>query len=105
VRSKTRVNVSWLSGFLALLLALSACSPGSSPWTPRTSGTSRALWAVTYGGGQFVAVGSGGTIRTSPDGVSWTSQTSGTSSGLYSIAYGGGQFVAVGDAGTILTSP
>jgi hypothetical protein len=27
---------------------------------------------VTYGNNTFVAVGSGGTILTSPDGVNWT---------------------------------
>jgi hypothetical protein len=36
------------------------------PWTARASGTSNNLYGVTYGGGTFVAVGSGGTILTSP---------------------------------------
>jgi hypothetical protein len=52
-----------------------------------------------------VAVGSGGTILTSPDGVKWTRRTSGTNNLLYGVTYGNGLFVAVGDRGTILTSP
>ena len=35
-------------------------------WTVRTSGTADTLNDVTYGNGLFVAVGTGGTILTSP---------------------------------------
>jgi hypothetical protein len=59
---------------------------------------------VTYGNGLFVAVGTGGTILTSPDGVNWTVQASGGNH-LHSVTYGNGTFVAVGEGGTILTSP
>jgi hypothetical protein len=54
------------------------------------------LSSVTYGNGQFVAVGDNGTILTSPDGVTWTSRGSGTSSNLNSVTYGNRQYVAVG---------
>lgn len=74
-------------------------------WTNRTSGTTNALNGVTYGNGQFIAVGNNGTIITSPDGITWTTRTSGTSNGLLGIVYGNGQFIAVGNSSTILTSP
>jgi hypothetical protein len=59
---------------------------------------------VTYGDGQFVAVGSLGTILTSTDGTVWTTRNSGTTIYLISVTYGNGQFVAVGKKGVILTS-
>ena len=55
--------------------------------------------------GQFVAVGEGGTILTSPDGTAWTKRTSGNSLWLVGVGFGNGLFVVVGDLGTILTSP
>lgn len=74
-------------------------------WTIQSSPTTQNLWSVCYGGGQFVAVGEGGTIITSPDGSTWTKRVSGNSLWLVSVGYGNGLFVAVGDQGTILTSP
>ena len=41
-------------------------------WTERTSGTTKNLYGVTYGGGLLVAVGDNGTILTSSSGTSWT---------------------------------
>lgn len=52
----------------------------------------------------FVAVGDGGTIRSSGNGVDWTDLTSNTSANLRAIAVGDGRIVAVGDGGTIVTS-
>src|SRR5208283_803656 len=105
-------------------------SPDGITWTSHvlpagTSGTSIAesagLNGVTYGNGQFVAVGTSynvngngsdtwsDVILTSPDGITWTSAalpsgTCGTSTnssvteaGLYGVTYGNGQFVAVGE--------
>ncbi len=66
---------------------------------------SHSLLGVTWGGGQFVTVGEGGTILTSSSGVSWRSRTSGTTSYLRNAAWSGSQFVVVGDGGTIVTSP
>ncbi len=57
---------------------------------------------MTWGGNQFVAVGEGGAILTSPDGVTWTPRASYSLDG---VTWGGDQFVAVGLEGTILTSP
>lgn len=55
-------------------------------------------------GQQFVAVGEGGVILTSPDGLTWTSRTSGTTKRLRAAASSANQLVVVGEAGTILTS-
>jgi hypothetical protein len=98
-------------------LLVSACfaqiGKGADPldsWTATSSGTQNGLYAVAYGNNQFVAVGGGGTVVTSPDGVTWTERNSGTTNWLGSIAFGNGQFVAVGGvapaiAATIVTSP
>ena len=78
---------------------------GQETWTAISSPTTQNLWSACYGGGQFVAVGEGGTILTSPDGTVWTKRVSGNSLWLVSVGYGNGLFVVVGDQGTILTSP
>src|ERR1700733_8043717 len=62
------------------------------------------LRSVTFGGGQFVAVGDDGIIVTSPDGVKWTPRTWSGYTGLTGVTYGGGQYVAVGTGGIVLTS-
>jgi len=87
-------------------LTLTVSGPGTT-WTRRTSGTIESLYGVTYSGdrGLFVAVGTNGTILTSPNGVSWARQTSETVYALQGVTYGDGKFVVVGSAGTILTSP
>src|SRR5262249_21754620 len=55
-------------------------------WTSQTSGAGgKLLSGVTWTGSQFVAVGEGGTIVTSPDGITWTLQASGTGNELMSI--------------------
>ena len=76
-----------------------------SSWSSRASGVSQRLNDVAYGGGMWVVVGDGSTIRTSTNGITWTSRTSGTTEYLYGVAYGGGMWVVVGNGGTILTSP
>ena len=80
-------------------------SVAGETWTVQTSGTTVDLYDVAWSGSLFVAVGVGGTIRTSPDGVTWSAATSGTTQVLGSIVWTGSQFVCVGAAGTILTSP
>lgn len=62
------------------------------------------LHSVTFGAGQFVAVGDDGVIVTSPDGATWTPQTWGGYTELTGVTYGGGQYVAVGFGGVVLTS-
>src|SRR5436309_2234050 len=73
-------------------------------WTQRNaSAAGNRLDSITYGNGQFVAVG-GGNIVTSSDAVNWVVQQESSPSdridlndiGLNGIAYGVGQFVAVG---------
>src|SRR5689334_13378296 len=59
--------------------------------------TNVVLNALTYGNGQFVAVGAAGTILTSLDGSNWISQTSGTTQTLWGVVVGANSFVAVGD--------
>ncbi len=66
--------------------------------------STRQLEAVTYGGGQFVAVGDGGTVLTSPDGTNWTAQLSMTTDWLVAVAYGNDTYVALGMGGTLVSS-
>jgi len=55
--------------------------------------------------GVFLAVGTSGTLLTSPDAITWTSRTSGTSNYLRSFAFDDNNTgVVVGNSGTILTS-
>ncbi len=82
------------------------------------SGYSPSFSSVTFGNGQFVAVGkesinSGSyphdaMIFTSTDGVKWVNQNTGLAKGNeaspYSVRYAGGQYVVVGNNGLILTS-
>jgi hypothetical protein len=95
---------------------LIATSPNGSTWTILPY-TSNYLSGVTYGGGQFVAVGREGSILTSPDGTTWTTQTAAPIANstltpyLISVIYTDSQFVAVGNfvganpsTGFILTS-
>ena len=57
-----------------------------------------------FGNDLFVAVGDGGTIRTSADGVTWNPQTSGIFTSLFGVAHGNNTFVAVGAGGFVRTS-
>lgn len=72
---------------------------------PRLYVTTQELWGVAFAQelGQFVAVGSAGTILTSPTGFTWTPRYV-TTHDLAGVAWSGSQFVAVGRNGTILTS-
>jgi len=53
-----------------------------------TATTGEFLRSVAFGAGQFVAVGEGGAIVTSPDGVNWTQ--------LWCVTYASGTFIAAG---------
>ena len=107
---------------LVAALMLSACNGGGTETnvvnTPSGASVNTMSWhwanpkphgnslnSVAWSGTQFVAVGAGGTILTSPDGMTWTAQNSGTTNQLSGITWSGAQFVAVGDFGNILTSP
>jgi hypothetical protein len=81
----------------------SQSAPPAFVWAQRASGTTKALAAVTFADGRFVAVGLAGTILTSPDGVNWTGEPSGTLASLDGVAFGG-KFVAVGFNSATLVS-
>jgi len=88
------------------MLAIRLPADPLSNWSWRfPSPQGNILLGITYGGGQFVAVGDNGTIITSSDGYHWTNQSSGISTPLRAIAYVLGEFAAVGDGGVILVSP
>lgn len=55
-----------------------------------------ALNGYAYGAGTHVAVGAGGTLRTSTNGIDWTVKKLPTDANLQAVAYGAGRFVAVG---------
>ncbi|WP_190276179.1 InlB B-repeat-containing protein [Paenibacillus sp. JDR-2] len=78
-------------------------SSNGSSWSQQLM-ASGALNAVAFGGGTYVAVGSGGTILSSTNGVNWTPQNSGVTTTLRGVTYGNGLFVAVGSSGKILAS-
>lgn len=74
--------------------------------------TTNDLYALTYGGDQYVAVGEEGTIVTSMGGEQWKPQRSNTDDRLIGITYGltdpvqgRGLYVAVGADSDIVTSP
>jgi hypothetical protein len=97
-------------------LGFIATSPDAAHWSILPY-TSNYLSGITYGAGQFVAVGREGSILTSSDGTTWTAQSApqldtGETPYLISVVYAGNQFVATGNyvginpsTGFILTSP
>jgi hypothetical protein len=93
----------WVLMLLTLAIRLPADPLSNWSWRfPSPQGN--ILLGVTYGAGQFVAVGDNGTIITSSDGYHWTNQSSGISTPLRAIACAQGEFAAVGDGGVILVS-
>jgi len=76
-------------------------------WTSQASGAgSKLLGGVSWTGSQFVAVGEGGTIVTSPDGITWTLQASGTPNQLAAVGASGTRLVVTESNSTmVLTSP
>ena len=63
--------------------------------------------AVTYGGGQFVAVAASSTaVATSPDGITWTQRNLPDNAQWSAVTWGGGMFVALASSSAIAsTSP
>jgi hypothetical protein len=112
------VNTAKLIFQVAAVLTGSACNeitavydrgiPLTFPLPLAAAGsTSVQMAGVAYGAGIWVAVGSGGAIKTSTDnGATWSSQTS-TFGGDHAraVIYAGGQFVMVGDNAKLATSP
>jgi hypothetical protein len=54
-------------------------------WSTQVTNNVNPLYGIAYSNGQFVAVGTQGTILTSPDAITWTTQLSITSESLYGI--------------------
>ena len=76
-------------------------------WTQVTNSTFGVnnVHAITYGGGKFVAVGTGGKVAWSTDGINWNTATADTSNhNLYAVTYGNGYYVAGGGGGKIVYS-
>jgi hypothetical protein len=75
-------------------------------WTSRTPGSAYAgnFAGVAYGGGKFVALGTG-TIQTSPDGITWTQQSAGGAGTAFGLNYANGLWIATWSSGLIWTSP
>jgi len=70
-------------------------------WTqvdPGVTNSSPDLNAVRYANGQWVVVGSGGTILLSTNGTNWAPQDSGTTANFSDVGYGSGQWIAVGSS-------
>src|SRR5690606_12220478 len=61
------------------------------------------LQGVTFHG-QFVAVGYGGAVLTSPDGAEWTVRDSGVPDQLAFVTHADGEFLAVGEGGLLIAS-
>lgn len=79
-------------------------SVDGSSWMPSYSFTSLSPSAVTFGGGIFAVVTSGGTadgILTSIDGVTWVNRVQPVLSSFSSIAFGNRLFVAVSDVASL----
>lgn len=72
-------------------------------WTRVATGAHQELDAICFANGQYVAVGGGGTIVTSPDGVNWTPRVDNLID-FYGAARSSNLFVVAGDGGTIMTS-
>ncbi len=92
---------------MAVMSLLASVVVAQNTWTTvaTSSCTSAELRGITYGNGEYVAVGDSGTIITSPDGKNWAKQLSGTARELFCVTWGDNLFVAAGDSGVALTSP
>jgi hypothetical protein len=73
-------------------------------WTPRNSGTTNDLEAVTFFGNRIVIVGAYGTVGYSDDGVNFTTTNLNTANWLVGVAASSNLVVAVGDTAVIYTS-
>lgn len=78
-------------------------SRNGTHWEKYNSNLFQPLIDITYGAGQFVAVGYNGAITTSRDGSLWDARVLGTND-FKGVAYGDGKFVVVGDSSTVLSS-
>jgi hypothetical protein len=81
-------------------------SGDSRTWSQAHPGPGHTLYHVAAATetGQFVAVGAGGGILTSPDGLDWTARVSGTRQGLHGAVWTGRQWIVTGESGLVLRS-
>jgi hypothetical protein len=105
-------NTQFAIAGISVALAFATQADPLANWRLRQSNVTNTLNVVAYGGGQFVAVGEGGTILTSPDGSNWMSRVSGTTQTLHGVTFGLNRFIVVGHRepspfsdGIALTSP
>jgi len=96
--STTRISASNSTGF-------GNGSVGKSLVSLRPSPTGANMLGVTYGGGQFVAVGASGNVAISGNGTNWVAVNTGTNQQLNAVAYGNSTYVAVGNAALVISSP
>jgi hypothetical protein len=90
VADGTKAMVNALSAPCAVTSAMAGIN-----WTSRSSGTANHLHGITWGGSQFVTVGSSGTILTSSEGSIWTAQSSPVGGNIQNVAWNGSNYVAV----------
>jgi len=96
------------SSFILCVVLFLPCVVSAGPldnWHQRTFPAKNALFAVTYGDGNFIAVGVGGSILTSPDGIIWTERRRGDTLSLSGAAYGNNMFLVADYYAYFMTSP
>lgn len=108
IRTST-VSFRWFA-ILKFSIVLGAAAPLDQWQSPNPLPQANLLIAVCYADHVWVAVGSNGTIITSPDGMKWTLRDSGVTSTVWGVSYGSGQWVAPAfdpsqSASVFLTSP
>jgi photosystem II stability/assembly factor-like uncharacterized protein len=89
-----------LTGMVSVLLDDSGAN-----WSSQQIGILRVLNDIGWYNNQFISVGNGGTIGTSPDGINWTLRPIPKNNNFRSVTWTGSMYVAVGDFGMLFTSP
>lgn len=97
-----RFFASWASPFSTDTISI-ATSIDATNWTVHSTEANAPVWALAYGGGQYIAVGDRGVILSSADATNWTRRST-TGFSLQSVAPAAHGFVAVGSAGTAMFS-
>lgn len=80
-------------------------SPDGSAWARTDTGTQGLRDVVYDGSGQYVAVGTGGTIATSSDAATWTTRDSTIINNILSVSWGDSLYLATATSGNAVTSP
>lgn len=102
---RSRLSRLWSGWLVGGLLQFARVAEGQEAWTTAPPATTQNLWGVAHGAGQFVAVGEGSALLSSPDGLTWAARVVPTPGyWLVGVAHGNGTWVVVGDRGLILTS-